>query len=105
MTAMLQGRLLIDGEIVDGEAGWSDSINPADETVIGRVSNASANDVARAVDAGRRAWPGWAERSIEERGEIIRDFADRIISRSDEIARTEVLDSGNTLRPTLNAMG
>jgi acyl-CoA reductase-like NAD-dependent aldehyde dehydrogenase len=104
MSNMLEGRLLIDGELVEGEAGWSDSINPADETVIGRASNASAKDVARAVDAAEKAWPAWSERSIEERGEIIREFADKVMARADEIARIEVRDSGNTLRPTLHAM-
>ena len=100
----LSGKLLIDGELVEGSNGWTDSINPADEEVIGRAASASADDVARAVDAADRAWPRWNDRSIEERGEILRAFADRIMDHADEIARIEVRDSGNTLKPTLLAL-
>ncbi len=50
-------RLLIDGELVDAENGeLFDNINPATEEVIGRIGNASAADMARAVAAARSAF-------------------------------------------------
>lgn len=100
-----KGQHLIDGELVDSESGnWIDSINPADENVIGRAPAGTHGDVARAVAAAKRAWPAWAERTGEERGEILRTFGDRILERAEELSRVEVLDSGNTYGPTLASM-
>lgn len=102
---MIHGRLLIDGELVESESGrQSSSINPADETECGLAPLGSPLDVDRAVAAAARAWPKWFETDALERGEILRAFGDRLEQRFDELARIEVLDSGNTLKPTLHAM-
>ncbi|MCV7290628.1 aldehyde dehydrogenase family protein [Mycolicibacterium wolinskyi] len=53
---MTESRMLIDGKLVDGEAGTFTNINPANEQVLGEVSDASKADVHRAVDAARRAF-------------------------------------------------
>ena len=55
-------RMLIDGKLVDGEAGAFVNINPATEEVLGEVADASRADMQRAIDAARRAfdetdWP------------------------------------------------
>ncbi len=103
--SLITGRLLIDGELVESEgAGWVDSINPANEQIIGRAPAGTRRDVERAVDAARRAWPAWAERTGEERGELLRTFGERIKARAEELSRIEVLDSGNTYSPTLASM-
>lgn len=105
MPEDIEGRLLIDGQLVESEsARWVDSINPADETVCGRAVAASAKDVARAVDAAERAWPAWFELDVAERSETLRAFGDKLMERSEELARIEVRDSGNTLIPTRGAM-
>jgi len=49
-------RLLVDGKLVDGEAGTFDVVNPATEEVIGAVADASPADVQRAIAAARRAF-------------------------------------------------
>lgn len=105
MGSLPEGRLLIDGELVESESGrWVDSVNPADETTCGRAVAGTAKDVARAVDAARRAWPAWAERGVAERGELLRAFGEKLMQRADELARIEVVDSGNTYVATLHAM-
>ncbi len=105
MTSRIEGRMLIDGDLVDGADGtWTDSINPADETVVGRAAVGTRQDVARAVDAARRAWPAWFERDAHERADILNRFGDALAARFDDLARIEVMDSGNTLKPTLHAM-
>ena len=55
-TPQHESRLLIDGKLVDGEAGTFDVINPATEKVIGVVADASHSDVQRGIDAARRAF-------------------------------------------------
>ena len=48
--------MLIDGKLVDGEAGTFPNVNPATEEVLGEVANASKADMHRAIDAARRAF-------------------------------------------------
>ncbi|MEV0674292.1 aldehyde dehydrogenase family protein [Mycobacterium sp. NPDC050441] len=54
--ADFESRMLIDGELVDGEAGTFANINPANEEVLGEVSDASKADMNRAIDAARRSF-------------------------------------------------
>jgi acyl-CoA reductase-like NAD-dependent aldehyde dehydrogenase len=48
--------MLIDGKLVDGEAGSFANLNPATEEVLGEVADASKADMQRAIDAARRAF-------------------------------------------------
>ena len=48
--------MLIDGKLVDGQAGTFTNINPANEDVLGEVADASKADMHRAIDAARRAF-------------------------------------------------
>jgi acyl-CoA reductase-like NAD-dependent aldehyde dehydrogenase len=63
-------RMLVDGELVGGEAGTFTNINPATEEVLGEVADASRADMHRAIDAARRAfdetdWP--SDRALRKR--------------------------------------
>jgi acyl-CoA reductase-like NAD-dependent aldehyde dehydrogenase len=49
-------RMLIDGKLVEGSAGTFANVNPANEAVLGEVSDASRDDMQRAIDAARRAF-------------------------------------------------
>lgn len=105
MSKVIEGRLLIDGELVESESGrWADSINPADMSVCGRAVLGSKKDMDRAVEAAERAWPIWFERDVADRNDVLMHFGEKLAERFDELARIEVLDSGNTLIPTLHAM-
>ena len=48
-----ESRMMIDGKLVDGEAGTFTNINPANEDVLGEVADASKADMHRAIDAAR----------------------------------------------------
>ena len=96
----MTGRMLIGGELVESkDGGWLESINPADETAIGRVPMGTAADMADAVAAGEKAQPAWAALSMAQRADYIHKLGDAILKRGDEIARIESLDTGNTLGP------
>ncbi|MGH3735712.1 MAG: aldehyde dehydrogenase family protein [Micromonosporaceae bacterium] len=91
--------LFIDGAWVGGTGGLRDVVNPYDQTVIEKVDEASAADVAAAVAAAKAAfdggdWPGW---SAARRGDLLRRTADLLQRDRDEIARVETLDTGKTL--------
>lgn len=91
-------RMLIGGELVESESGrWFDSVNPADEEIIGRVPRGSEIDVERAVEAAERAQPAWAALSAGQRSEYLHKLGDALQKRADEILYVEVLDTGNTI--------
>ncbi len=96
----MTGLMLIGGELLESkDGGWLESINPADETQLGRVPMGSAADMSAAVEAAEKAQPAWAALSMGQRAEYIHKLGDAILKRGDEIARIESLDTGNTLGP------
>ncbi len=66
-----ESRMLIDGELVEAEAGRTyNNINPATEEVIGVVADASPGDMQRAIAAARRAFnesPWATDRELRKR--------------------------------------
>jgi hypothetical protein len=53
---VFEPRTLIDGQLVEVEAGTFTNINPAAEKPLGKVSAASKADGHRAIDPARRAF-------------------------------------------------
>ncbi|XWN29885.1 MAG: 2-hydroxymuconic semialdehyde dehydrogenase [Devosia sp.] len=85
----------IDGTFVEGKAGWFDDIDPATGTIHARVSEASADDVDRAVTAARRALKGpWGKASLQERARLLRAVAEEIDRRFDDFLAAEIADTG-----------
>jgi aldehyde dehydrogenase (NAD+)/betaine-aldehyde dehydrogenase len=76
---------------------WLDSLDPANERVIGRVPAATAEDVAHAVAAAQAAQRAWAARSVWERGAQLRAVAAAIRARGAEILQLEARDTGNSI--------
>lgn len=98
-TAILNNpRMLIGGKLVESDGGqWLESINPANEEVIGAVPQGTAGDVARAVEAAEAAQPAWAALAVPERAKYLRALADALTAQHEHILRTEVIDTGNTI--------
>ena len=94
------GRLLIDGQWVDGSKKF-DTINPATGEVLTQVAEASSADVDRAVEAARRAFEDrngpWRKLSASERGRLIWKLADLVEKNIDELAELETLDNGKPI--------
>jgi acyl-CoA reductase-like NAD-dependent aldehyde dehydrogenase len=99
-TPYMTGRMLIGGELVESKSGqWLESINPADESALGRVPMGNAADMADAVAAAEKAQPAWAALTNAQRADYIHKLGDALLARTDEIAKIESLDTGNTLGP------
>ncbi|HTT24268.1 MAG TPA: aldehyde dehydrogenase family protein [Candidatus Sulfotelmatobacter sp.] len=94
------GRLLIDGQWVDG-ANKFDTINPATEEVLTEVVEALPADVDRAAQAARRAFEDrdgrWRKVSASERGRLLWKLADLVEKNVDELAELETLDDGKPI--------
>jgi aldehyde dehydrogenase (NAD+) len=94
------GRLLIDGQWVDGTKTF-DTVNPATGEVLTQVVEASAADVDRVVQAAQRAFDGsnghWRKMPASERGRLIWRLADMVEKHIDELAELETLDNGKPI--------
>jgi acyl-CoA reductase-like NAD-dependent aldehyde dehydrogenase len=78
--------MLINGESVTAENTF-EVINPATETVITTVPEASLTQLNEAVAAARRALPGWSGQSMDERRALILKIADRLEENMGELAQ------------------
>jgi 1-pyrroline dehydrogenase len=93
-----QHKNLIGGEWVEASGGETmEVINPATGEKIAEVPAASAEDVDRAVQAAKKAWPEWRETTPGERAELLLKLADAIEEHADELAEIESRNVGKPL--------
>ena len=94
------GRLLIDGQWVDGARKF-DTINPATGEKLTEIVEASAEDVDLAVQAARKAFEdrggAWRKMSASERGKLLWRLADLVEKNLEELAELETLDNGKPI--------
>ena len=81
------------------DGGIRDIHCPADGGLVGSVSEGTAADADRAVEAARAAFDSgaWSGKSALERGTFLVSVATRLRERKDEFARAETLDTGKRL--------
>ncbi len=90
--------LIINGESVSTEK-TNESVNPSrTKETIGRISQATTDEVDRAVRAARRAFPKWRTTSAAARADLLRKAADRLEMRRFELAATMILEVGKPWR-------
>ena len=91
--------LLIDGQWEAPASGhYFDSINPATGEVLGKVAQADAADIDRAVKAARTAQPAWEELSGHQRARYLYALARLMQKHSRRLAVLESLDNGKPIR-------
>lgn len=92
-------KLYIDGAWQDSDGTETiEVINPATEEVIGQVPQATASDVARAVQAARTAFDEgpWPTMTVKERSEVLLRMADIMDRRREEIIQLNMRECGST---------
>ncbi|CAO5153893.1 Geranial dehydrogenase [Frankia sp. AiPs1] len=93
----VSGDVFVDGRWVPSTSRRSlDVRSPSTEEVVGRVPDASAEDVDAAVAAARRAFDSgpWPRMSPAQRAEIMGRLLAELTSRADELARTITTENG-----------
>src|SRR5690349_1940877 len=101
-------KMMIDGKLVDGQAGTFTNINPATEEPLGEVADASKEDMHRAIDAARRAFDetDWSTNK-ELRKRCLLQLHEAIESEIDELREELILEVGSpraiTFGPQLDA--
>jgi betaine-aldehyde dehydrogenase len=92
-------QLYIDGQFVDG-ATERELYNPSTGKVLCRVSEASTEQVEKAIKAARRAFDEgpWPRTSAMERAQFLFKLADKIDENAEELSVLESLNGGKPLR-------
>ena len=90
--------MLIGGEQRAASASKElDVVNPATEEVVDTVPAGSAEDVDRAVQAARRAFPDWAKTDVEARAAILAKAASLIEDQGSELATLLTSEQGKPI--------
>lgn len=98
---MSETRMLIDGRRVEVEESRSIAVqSPIDGSLLGTISDATAEQVSDAISAAERAFVEWRTVSGAERARLMHRLADLIDEHADRIARLESRDNGKLLRET-----
>jgi len=105
--AWLDGHERRFGLFIDN--AWSDAgetfatTNPADGVELAQVTQATNDDVERAVAAARRAQPGWVALGGHGRAKIMYALSRLLQKHARLFAVLETLDNGKTIRETRDA--
>jgi acyl-CoA reductase-like NAD-dependent aldehyde dehydrogenase len=91
--------MLIDGEWVDSDQQY-EIISPATEEIVATVAMGSIEHADRAVESAKRAFESgvWADKSPEERSEIMAAIAERLATDVEELLELETMANGATVR-------
>ncbi|QSE87832.1 aldehyde dehydrogenase family protein (plasmid) [Rhodococcus pseudokoreensis] len=90
---------LVDGQWVGARNDeWIPVESPRDRRTIARVPRGGEKDIADAVNAAGRAFPGWRDTAPRARGRLLQQIADALEPHVERIARIISVENGNALR-------
>ena len=92
----MRPELFIDGAWRPGGGEMFASYDPARGEKVWEGRAADADDVALAEAAARLAFRDWSRRPLEERVALVRNYADVLKAKADEIAQTISREMGKT---------
>ncbi|MFI5246467.1 MAG: aldehyde dehydrogenase family protein, partial [Gemmatimonadales bacterium] len=97
----MESKLWIDNRDADALSRETfDTMNPATGAKLATVPRARREDVDVAVRSAARAFPAWARLDPNERARILWKAGELVMSKLEELARLEALDTG---KPIANA--
>lgn len=87
---------LIDGEWLGGDA--VPNINPSNTNdVVGEYARATKADALSAIAAAKAAFPKWSHSGLLERNAVLKNAANEIMARKEELGRLLAREEGKTL--------
>lgn len=99
---MFRSQMLVNGEQISSLSGKTEIIlNPASQEPVAEVSVGGREDARLALEAARRAFPGWSETPSQKRAEILHAAAGLVRERSEQTARLLTLEQGKPLKNAL----
>lgn len=97
---MVEARCWINGKYIEGTGPSFKLQDPTtDETVV-EVRCASREDVDRAVEAGKQAWPEWHRQGPEIRAACLNKWADLLERNAEELGKVRAIHCCQLNSPT-----
>ena len=91
-------QLFINGKWVKSVSSSRDTIlNPTNESAIGKVSNASTEDVQAALEAAEKAQKSWKKLPARQRADLLRAFTSEIRKNKESLAQLITQEQGKLL--------
>ncbi|AUC14434.1 2-hydroxymuconic semialdehyde dehydrogenase [Tenacibaculum sp. SZ-18] len=88
----------INGEFVNPiKNQWIDNYNPSIGEVYGKIPNSSEEDVEKAYQAAKNAFPSWSKTTLNERSAILSKISFLIKDKLEFLAKAESKDNGKPL--------
>lgn len=91
---MLHPSVLINGSWHYGLGPRFSKLDPCDDTLLWQSNEASASDVALAVEAARAAFPAWARTPLAQRQAILERFATLLQEQRERLATVIAKETG-----------
>ncbi|XP_030022562.2 probable methylmalonate-semialdehyde dehydrogenase [acylating], mitochondrial [Manduca sexta] len=91
-------KLYIDGQYVDSKtSNWIELTNPATNEVIGRVPEATKEELNAALEAAKRAYKSWSQTTVMTRQQLMFKFARILRENQSKLAAKITEEQGKTL--------
>jgi betaine-aldehyde dehydrogenase len=91
-------KMLIGGDLVGATGRVTETIDPSTGSVLTSVPEADTDDVLRAVEAARRAQPGWQALGVAGRAACFDRLGALLVEHRERLALLDAVDCGNPLR-------
>ncbi|WP_175650553.1 gamma-aminobutyraldehyde dehydrogenase [Pseudomonas sp. Marseille-P9899] len=98
----MQTRLLINGQLIDGQGALYAVYNPSEGSVLANIPEASSAQVDAAVQAADQAFDAWSQTPPKDRAHLLLKLADRIEAEAETLARLESQNCGKPYQAALN---
>jgi len=98
----MQTKLLINGQLVEGEGAAQAVLNPALGSVLVSINEASPAQVDAAVCAADMAFDSWSQTVPKDRAHLLLRLADAIEANAEVLARLESNNCGKPYSAALN---
>ncbi|KNH18859.1 gamma-aminobutyraldehyde dehydrogenase, partial [Pseudomonas syringae] len=98
----MQTKLLINGQLVNGDGPAQAVFNPALGRVLVEINEASEAQVDAAVRAADNAFEAWSQTTPKERSLLLLKLADIIETHGEELAKLESDNCGKPYSAALN---
>ncbi|XP_075976866.1 putative methylmalonate-semialdehyde/malonate-semialdehyde dehydrogenase [acylating], mitochondrial [Anticarsia gemmatalis] len=91
-------KLYIDGQHVESKtSNWIELTNPATNEVIGRVPEATQEELNAALESSKKAYKSWSQSTIMTRQQLLFKFARLLRENSSKIAAKITEEQGKTI--------
>lgn len=85
----------IDGQLIESSSkNWIDNVNPATALIYSELTSGNEEDVNKAVEAAKSAFPTWSSLKAEERSNYLLKLSSLMERDLDDLALAESIDSG-----------